>query len=214
MRALSEADFLREAKPSFDRVFAAAAPFGEPFAPVMEARAILFPVHYQMGRALARAIRKGSTRLHESSFYFSVLERPQAEEQDRPYHWHIPFDQLREYDALGYPFVVENAIYSTSGTWGLIFSHEHHAIIGGPAAFVEGVTKSGDKQAERFVKAWKENQDRFGSKLDWLPRLLVHVYGDERTGKLLAEAGLERSSRCTAAPVTEAAFVERAVTKT
>lgn len=193
MRALSEEEFRREAKPVFDRVFVTENPFDPPFAIAIEARMILFPVHYVMERALARAIKKASSRLNETSFYLSVLERPKAEEQDRPYHWLIPFTHLEEYRELGYPFVLENAIYSNCWTWGVMFSHERHAVLGGSAEFVQAIVEMLPdlvNQVEKFIAAWKQNHTRFGSNLDWLPGLLMHVYGEERAQEMLVKADL------------------------
>lgn len=193
MRALSEEEFLREAKPVFDRVFVAENPFDPLFTSAIEARMILFPVHNVMDRLIARAIKKASSLVNETSFYLSVLERPDAAEQDRPYHWLIPFSQLEEYRELGYPFVLENAIYSPSGTWGVMFSHARHAVLGGPRQFVQAVTETlpnSVSQVDKFIATWKQNQERFGSNLDWLPRLLEHVYGEERAQEMLVKAGL------------------------
>src|SRR5437867_9970612 len=196
MRALSEAEFAREAKPAFDQVFGSGNPFECVFTPTIEARMIVFPVHYMMESAVARAITNASDYLNEPGFYLSVIERPKADEQDRPYHWEILFSQLQEYRTLGYPFVLENAIYSKYGTWGLMFSHEQHALLGGPADFVQEITKAvpgSGKHVEKFVEAWRKNHDRFGSNLDWLPSLLRHVCGDEQARKLLVNSGLKIS---------------------
>ena len=197
MRALSEEDFAREARSVYERVFATGDPFESPFAPAIESRMILFPVHYMMEASLASAITKASTQLNENSFYLSVLERPAAEEHDRPYHWHIAFSELEQYRSLGYPLVLENAVYSDRGTWGLMFSHERHGVLGGPAEFVQVVTQELPKlpsQVENFLATWKKNQTRFGGNMDWLPRLLKHVYGDEQAQKLMAKAGLPTSA--------------------
>jgi hypothetical protein len=196
MRALSEEDFAREAKPVYEHVFATGNPFESPFTSVLESRMILFPVHYMMETSLARAITKASAQLNENSFYLSVLERPTDEEHDRPYHWHIGFSEFEQYRSLGYPFVLENAVYSDRGTWGLMFSHERHAVLGGPAEFVQVVAQELPKltdQVENFVETWKKNQKRLGSKVDWLPRLLKHVYGDERAQDMLVKADLPLS---------------------
>lgn len=194
MRALSEAEFTREAKPAFERIFVSENPFECAFASAIEVRMILFPAHYTMESSLAKAVIKEMARRKENAFYFSILERPKADEQDRPYHWEIPANQLEEYRSLGYPFVLENAIYATDGAWGIMFSHEHHALLGGAADFVQAVTKTlpqPGKQIEKFVEAWKHNHDRFGSDLEWLPRLLQHVCGNEQAQKLIANTGLE-----------------------
>lgn len=193
MRALSEEDFAREAKPVYEHVFTTGNPFESPFTSAIESRMILFPVHYVMETSLARAITKASAQLNENSFYLSVLERPTDEEHDRPYHWHVAFTELEQYRSLGYPFVLENAVYSDRGTWGLMFSHERHAVLGGPAEFVQVVTEELPKlteQVETFIETWKKNQKGLGSNVHWLIRLLRHAYGEETARDLLADSGL------------------------
>jgi len=78
-----------------------------------------------------------------------------------------------------------------------MFSHERHAVLGGPAEFVQVVTQELPKlpsQVENFLATWKKNQTRFGGNMDWLPRLLKHVYGDEQAQELIAKAGLPTSA--------------------
>jgi hypothetical protein len=197
MRALSEEDFVREAKPVYEHAFATGNPFDLPFTSALESRMILFPAHYMMEASLARAITKASAQLNENSFYVSVLERPTDEEHDRPYHWHIAFNELEQYRSLGYPFVLENAVYSDRGTWGLMFSHERHAVLGGPPELVQVVTQELPKltdEVETFIETWKKNQKRLGCNVDWVIHLLKHVYGEERAREMLvnADCGLQR----------------------
>jgi hypothetical protein len=198
MRALSELEFERDAKPLFDQVFHTTNPFEEPFTSDVAARAILFPVHYIMEKPLARAIIKAAERLREHSFYVTVLERPPAAEHDRAYHWHIGFKELDDYKSLGYPFVLENAVYSDRGTWGLMFSHEHHAVLGGPKEFVHDVLKAlpdAVTNREKLMEYWKDNQARFGSNLDWLPRLVDHIYSDRVSGRVLSKTDASTTAR-------------------
>src|SRR4051794_36466408 len=107
MRALTENDFERDAKGAYDSVFNSSSPFEEPFAEAITARAFLFPVHYVMERALGRGLMTAAKHIRESSFFLSVLERPPMSDQDRPYHWQIGFNELDQYNSLGYPFVLE-----------------------------------------------------------------------------------------------------------
>jgi len=189
MRALTEDEFEREAKGVYEQVFNSTSAFEMPFVASIQARAILFPIHYIMEKPFRRALMKAAKDLNEESFYLSVLERPPAEKQDRAYHWHIGFKEVDLYESLGYPFVLENAIYSDRGSWGLMFSHEGHAVIGGPENFLESVIKAlpdGMKHVEKFIAHWKGNQARFGSDLEWVRKLLNHIYPDGIPEQLLS----------------------------
>ena len=47
-----------------------------------------------------------------------------------------------------------------------------------------------ENQIQEFLATWKDNRDRLGSKIEWLPGLLAHVYGSEKAKRLLVDAGL------------------------
>ena len=195
VRELSEAEFRAEAEPRLHRVFQAEDPFDHPFAPDVERRVILFPVYYELESPLLEALVTAALEQGDSGFYLSVLERPAEKEQDRPYHWHISASGLDGYRALGYPFVLENAVYSPEGKWGIMVSHENHALLGGTASFVDNVRRlvpNLDNQVFDFLAAWEQNKIEFGSNTDWLPTLVKHVYGEEAGETILTRFNSKR----------------------
>lgn len=189
MRVLTELEYQIEAHHAFRSVFRSADPFDEPIAPSVSHRAILYPVSYDLEPHEFGAIALAAQTVGDNSFYFSVTERPMATEQDRPYHWLIPFEELSGYRSLGYPFVLENAFYSPNGHWGVLISHEQHAVVAGSKQFLDTLFThlpvSAELQIQEFLSTWKDNHTRLGSKIDWLPRLLRHVYGVEQAELLL-----------------------------
>jgi hypothetical protein len=94
MKSLSEEAYLIEAAPFLRGVFADDNPFGQPFADGIEARRILFPITYRLPPLLLKALANAASQVGDEGFYFSVLERPAMAQQDRPYHWYIPFTDL------------------------------------------------------------------------------------------------------------------------
>jgi hypothetical protein len=195
VRGLSEAEFRAEAEPALRRVFQADDPFDQPFAPDVERRLILFPVYYELESPLLEALVTPSLEQSDSGFYLSVLERPAEKDQDRPYHWYVSASGLDAYRALGYPFVLENAVYSPEGKWGIMVSHENHALLGGTASFVDNVRNlvpNLDNQVFDFLAAWEHNKLEFGSSTDWLPTLVKHVYGEEAGETVLAHFNRDR----------------------
>ncbi len=56
---------------------------------------------------------------------------------------------------------MENAIYSTKGTWGVIISREQHALIGGPPRFIEALKAN--------LPGVVGQMDRLESQIDWTP---------------------------------------------
>ena len=78
-----------------------------------------------------------------------------------------------------------------------MFSHERHGLLGGSRQFVESIVHALPdlrQQVEDFLAVWKQNQTRFGSNLDWLPRMLEHVYGEGHAQELMVRAGLSFSA--------------------
>ncbi len=193
-RPLSEHEYREEAHRAFSAVFRSDDPFDEPFTPSIRHRAILYPVTYELEPSELQAIATAARTVGDDAFYFSVLERPAESEQDRPYHWFIPLEDRNTYHSLGYPFVLENAIYSPKGLWGMMVSQEQHALVGGCDIFLNTLYAhlpvSEDEQVREFLITWKDNRDRLGSKTDWLPRFMTHVYGPEKAQQLLVDAGL------------------------
>ena len=67
-------------------------------------------------------------------------------------------------------------------------------MVGGPHAFLETLYAHlplpPDTQIREFLATWKDYRERWSSKIDWLPRLLTHLYGEERAQRLLTDAGL------------------------
>lgn len=195
MDTLSEERFRREAAPILRRVFVREDPWDEPFAPDVEERRLLYPVSYVPDSALLDAIAFAALETGDSGLYWSVMERPESKMQDRTYHWYIPFEEIKVYESFTEPYVLENVLYSPRGQWGIMTSHENHALLGGTTAFFEAMRRVAPgfddvKQVQAFLSDWKDNRTRYGAELSWIPRLLRNVYGDKMARRFLIEANL------------------------
>jgi len=195
IRPLSEYEYRQEVSHVFNSIFQSDDPFDEPMRPTIHPRAILYPVAYELEPVKLQAVVAAAQVVGDIGFYLSVTERPPVSDQNRPYHWFIPLEDPGLYYSLnGYQFVLENAIYSPKGRWGMIISHEQHAIVGGCDPFLNTLfahlSVSEAEQVNAFLSNWRDNYNRFGSKIDWLPRLMTHAYGVEEAQRLLMEAGL------------------------
>jgi hypothetical protein len=114
--------------------------------------------------------------------------------EHEPRHWFIRFEDLDVYhDSLALP--QESAIYSPSGNWAIIFSTEDHAVLGAQDdffnVFESNVWESLDQQLSEFVSLWRENLTR-GIDSGWIPGLLRHVYGPERSDQIIADLDLAK----------------------
>ncbi|HEY8644680.1 MAG TPA: hypothetical protein VIL77_02240 [Gaiellaceae bacterium] len=94
----------------------------------------------------------------------------------------------------------ETAFISPSAQWGILVSHEDHAVVGGPAAFVETLaerfppfTEGDGSQSvparDQVTMFLREVSDRWQDPMSWLPQHLAHIYGNNRAGALLREFG-------------------------
>jgi hypothetical protein len=97
----------------------------------------------------------------------------------------------------------ETAFISPSAQWGILVSHEDHAIVGGPPAFVETLTERfppfTERDGSQSVSArdqvsvfLQEVRDGWQDPMKWLPQHLTHIYGNERAGALLREFGFTK----------------------
>lgn len=114
-----------------------------------------------------------------------------------PWHFALPLDKPLCYYQVDQFFpisVAEHAVYSPAGKWGVLTSHENHAVIGGPSTFVEAVFSnledSEDFHLQSFLSIWKDNRERLGYDVDWLLPFFTHLYGQQRARKLLKENDL------------------------
>lgn len=190
---------LREVKKAFDAVFRSADPFNQPFNETVSHRVILFPTApYQLDEDMYEAVASAAEAVGDTTALLTLTEgyKGGREGFESCGHWQIelrsdPYAVLskdKEWISL-----VENAIYSPTGTWGLIISHEEHAVVGGPPAFVEAIKRNlpgVEDQLQEFLLTWQDYRDRLGTQIDWLPELLRHIYGTEKAHRLLLEAGL------------------------
>ena len=71
-------------------------------------------------------------------------------------------------------------------------SYENHALVGGNEIFMKSLMNKFediDKQVYKFIEYWKHNVERFGSNVQWMPILLNHIYGKDRSLELIDQTG-------------------------
>ena len=73
--------------------------------------------------------------------------------------------------------ILENAIYSTKGTWGIIISHEEHAILAADKNFMS-IFKNEytcyKNDIENFKETWINNNKEYGSDISWIKNILSY----------------------------------------
>lgn len=133
MRELSEQEWKRRAVPPRDRIFAELDAFGSPFADGVVERALLFPVPIELEPGQIAALRAAARAVGDETIFMEEIESSRHEER----FWELSTDE-------GAPYVVadpwlDTALFSPAGTWGVLVSHEDHAVLGGPPEFMRMV---------------------------------------------------------------------------
>ena len=181
---------LQAAGAAFHTVFRSSDPFDEPFQSTVEKRAILYPVEYHLSPAQYASLAAAAGAVGESHAFLSAIEGYKDGDFEKFDHWRLdlrsyPYKELRE---VGWFPLTENAVYSTNGSWGLLISHEQHALVAGKGAFMDSLTMAMpglESQVNEFIATWKDNRDRLGSDVAWLTVLLTHVYGPKKAARLM-----------------------------
>lgn len=175
----------RKLKNEFYKVFKGVNPFSEVFNEIITERLIIYPTDgCYLSDDQFNAVIKAAIAVGDDTIYISEIESKSdcfgtteicGMHQCR--HWVVENSiSIEEY--LEIPLVIENAIYSSQGKWGLIISHEDHAVLGGTHEFIENFKmnyESWNDDIHVFEKEWEKNKQKYKSNLDWLPILISHI---------------------------------------
>jgi hypothetical protein len=206
MYTLSEDEFHQEAEPALRQVFVSDDPFDEPFSPNVTVRRIVYPCFEYIEPPLIDALIAAAINVGDPGCYLYNLWTGKEDLR----HCYIPFSEFSAAyqgtgdinDLIGQKLGMipdsENILYSPTGKWGIIVSHEHHGMLGGVAEFIEDIHCSIpelDEQVYNFIEERLINRDTgtFSTVvLRWLPGLLVHVYGQTKAEEMLQKIGVKR----------------------
>lgn len=147
-------------KRRWSAVFASNDPFPWPFHDGFVWSGVFYPTEgYHLSQCQFTAIIDAARALGEDVFDVSVVEGDGAAFLERDsWHWQLDRPTYDEYRGLELP--LENAIFSRTGRWGLLVSHEMHAIVGGSAEFGKAVCKAYgdcDEDLQRLRAEWGGN---------------------------------------------------------
>lgn len=167
---------LKSAQSSWERVFVSRDPFGRPFQKRLARGRLFYPTEfYHLTPRQFDALTSTMNALGEGGFYLSVVESDEAPLFDRRWgHWW--FDTELSYDDYAaIPLTLENALYSEQGNWGVLISHEMHALVGGSDPFVSTLDThypAWERDLSALREAWAGNPN--GA---WIESVVAHVTG-------------------------------------
>ena len=148
---------------SWERIFRSNDPFCDPFVEAVCSRLLFYPTDvYNLTDVQYNAVINTMRALDEEYFYVSVVEWA-GDFFKRGQHWWCQRPSYDEYSEL--PLILENALYSKSGVFGAILSHEMHGIIGGTKDFIDTL--------KREYPTWRK--DRESIKDDWEISLVAPI---------------------------------------
>jgi hypothetical protein len=139
-------------------IFASTDPFDVPFRSDVSACMIFYPTEgYHLTEAQYAAVTGAARQAGETRFVLSVVEYA-GDFLQKGDHWACAYPEYQAYASL--PLGLENALYSERSRWGVLVSHEGHAMVGGSDDFIRRVRELyPDWQADvaRLREDWREN---------------------------------------------------------
>jgi hypothetical protein len=165
------------------------------FAESASERFVIYPTSYQLDKPQLKAVHDTMEIMGEDGFYLTILERSKKKIEPENYLF-IPLKYWEKYFELpGLYQVLVNAIFSKSGTWGILFTTDFFAFSGGKPEFMEVLKQkwpnSIQKQTINFLKYKKSEKERFGWDIDWVINFTEQLYGKEEAKKYLDAVGIE-----------------------
>ena len=164
---------------AFYQVFNSRSPFAPAGRDVFPVKAVLYPTFgYYLEAEQFQALMRALEDCGEREFYISMVE---FEPENRVWdvgensHWLCRNPTLEEYARV--ELYIENALYSVSGSWGVLQSHEDHALLVCRDELWETFEKhypEWRKGYGEFIGYWKEVESK-GVNVEWLKPFLAHL---------------------------------------
>lgn len=169
-----------QAKIAFQKLFSSTDPFDPAGRTEFSVRAVLFPtdsyhLDSEQFEALIRAARNG----HESNFFISEMESSDPFDLNARWkrkHWLCTDPTFEEYSSL--MIGVDNALYSTSGSWGVLLSHELHGLLVCQEPFWRGFANNYPNWKDdlgEFVSYWDRIRGEAGTETKWLDPFITNL---------------------------------------
>lgn len=176
---------VEELRTAFYKIFKHNDPFRDMFLDSISDRIIICPTEgYNLSNNQFIALVQSIKAVKDNFLYISEIEGVNCfdyQEKEGYYnckHWKCGVD-IRYNEYLKLPIAIEYAIYSPTGKWGVMISHEEHAVIGGNKLFMDNFKKlysEWEEGLESFRQKWEFNRINYNSNIDWCKELIAHIY--------------------------------------
>lgn len=157
---------------SMREIFISTDPFGWPFSKKIKSGRVLYPTDgCLLTEGQFAALSDACKKNNEDHFMVVVVEGVKIDSIGSNDMTLVRVGDYKGYSSLN--LTLENAIFSPVGEWGVLISHEMHAVLGGSNLFVENynhIDRSADKQWNEFKSIWRGGQHE-----TWINSISLHI---------------------------------------
>ncbi len=159
MRNIRSIRYYEELFKKWNNIFKNNDPFEDPFVESIKDRLLFYPTYgYHLSNDQYCAFVNAAKDNGDDGFFLSVTEY-EGNFLVKGEHWFCEYPEYNEY--LRIPLVLENALYSENGLFGIIVSHEDHAMVAGKDEFINSL--------KQYYNSWKDDRVRLEN--DWKEKL-------------------------------------------
>lgn len=169
-----------QARTAFCRLFSSTNPFEPVGRTEYPVRVVIFPSDsYHLEREQFDALIHAARSNQETSFFISEMESSEPFDPNARWkrkHWECTDPTFEEYTSL--PLGIENALYSESGLWGVLLSHELHGLLVCSEQFLKAFKTCYSNYADdfqEFIDYWQRIRDESQTETKWLDPFVAHL---------------------------------------
>lgn len=141
----------------YSRIFRSADPFSRAGQPNLPSTVVIYPTNgYYLTKLQFDAMMYANKTIGSSEFFVSQVEHSYHNPFVEGEHWKCVNPSFEEYYEIS--IGLENAVYSTSASWGILISHEDHALLVSNLEFWEAFKSrypDWGKDYFTFLENWK-----------------------------------------------------------
>jgi hypothetical protein len=160
----------------FDNTWTVRHPRGLPKAALPNGERLLYPQGYQLSEEAFAALRAAAA-IYEEAFYCLIMTEYDA---DKPQFWTLEWSEGPKVEPPGNLNLLENAIFSPTGRWGVWHTQTDIAVMAGEERFFQVVESAlAQPYADQLALLIEEAVDSQGRPDDYLQELLSRYYKRE-----------------------------------
>ena len=164
---------MKRLKDLYKKIFSNNDPFNNVFNNYIEKKILIFPTKgYYLSKDQYDNLIKVLDFFLEKEIFISEIENGEESFENTVEYCfnHNRIELKTSYEEyLKIPVFLENILYSTTAKWGMMISHENHALLGGSSKFIEKFLENYSylEDKEKFLRYWHYNKQNYNSDLNW-----------------------------------------------